>query len=194
MSEEMAIEKLVENYVNFEGYFTTFRVPYKKSGGGLSDIDIIGYNPRNQETLLVEVKAWGSPESYKNAEKWDDWEEWIGELKDGWKGFTRGGSNHWGFTKLDKVLIVLPAHFKTPNKEAILSEELSKKFGFKVEILPIHSLIERLFFKVNEDMIVRRRRYPDTALELLRWIIRTSKNGDLNLGELEKKLKKTEGS
>jgi len=54
-----------------------------------------------------------------------------------------------------------------------------------VRLLPVHRLLRELFLGVPEDMLLRRKRYPDTAMEMLRWITRAVGHGALDLGEIQ---------
>jgi hypothetical protein len=54
-----------------------------------------------------------------------------------------------------------------------------------VRLLPVHRLLRELFLKVPQDMLRRRKRYPDTAMEMLRWITRAVGHGVLDLGEIQ---------
>lgn len=73
----------------------------------------------------------------------------------------------------------------------LYEKELTKYFKVKCRIIPIHKLIEDLMILVSEDMFVRRKRYPDTALETFRWLIRAIGHGYIDLKKLEKKLKES---
>lgn len=68
--------------------------------------------------------------------------------------------------------------------EALLSSE----YGVRVRLLPVHVLIEELITAVSSDMLSRRKRYPSPAAELLRWTIRATRNGVLDLGKIEDRL------
>ena len=46
---------------------------------------------------------------------------------------------------------------------------------------PVHVLLHEIYMMFPEDMIKRRVRYPDTALEMLRWMVRTTWGDCLNL-------------
>ena len=68
--------------------------------------------------------------------------------------------------------------------------KLSRHFGIKCKVIPIHKLIESLIIKVVDDMSYRRKRYSDTAMETFRWIVRATGHNCLDLGEIGKKIKK----
>lgn len=110
------------------------------------------------------------------------------ELKEDWRSFIDGQkTNKWGFRTFDKIRLVVDGHFPTDGRERF-QKELKTMAGCEVEILPIHEMIEQLFLMIKEDKNNRRKRYPDTALEMLRWLLRSMENKALNLKELEKKL------
>jgi hypothetical protein len=64
-------------------------------------------------------------------------------------------------------------------------EVLAEINQVSVRLLPVHRLLRELFLKVPEDMLRRRKRYPDTAMEMLRWITRAVGHGVLDLGEIQ---------
>ncbi len=57
--------------------------------------------------------------------------------------------------------------------------------GIRVRLLPVHRLLEEVFQKVPDDMCTRRKRYPDTALELIRWMVRIVWSESLNLSSIQ---------
>jgi hypothetical protein len=59
----------------------------------------------------------------------------------------------------------------------------------RVRLLPVHRLLHELFLRVPEDMLRRRKRYPDTAMEMLRWIARAVGHGVLDLGEIQMEIR-----
>lgn len=67
---------------------------------------------------------------------------------------------------------------------------LGEPYDIKVRLLPVHKLISRLIKAVGEDMMVRRRRYPDTALELIRWLFRAVHAETLDLSTIESAIRK----
>lgn len=66
--------------------------------------------------------------------------------------------------------------------------ELGAAYGVCVRLLPVHRLLRSLFIGIAKDMHVRRKRYPDTALEMLRWTARTVQCGALDLVEIQESL------
>jgi len=62
---------------------------------------------------------------------------------------------------------------------------LSETHGVTVRLIPVHVLLDRLFRQVPVDMRIRRKRYPDTALEMLRWVHRASRAGALDLAAVQ---------
>jgi hypothetical protein len=130
MSGVMAFETLVRTWLEFQGYWTMVRAPFKKRSGAISDIDVLGRNARDQ-TVVAECKAWGSPCQDGNSE--------------------------------------------------LYAEGLRKEYGMPVDHLNvkgIHEVIQDLYNSVNIDMHERRKRYPDSALEMLRWMIRAGGRTD----------------
>ncbi|MBI1878827.1 MAG: hypothetical protein HYR94_11515 [Chloroflexi bacterium] len=67
-------------------------------------------------------------------------------------------------------------------------EFLGKKYDVQVRLYPIHRLIHELFIKITKDMVTRRKRYPDTAMEMLRWITRAVWSGDLDLTQIQEEI------
>jgi len=49
-------------------------------------------------------------------------------------------------------------------------------------------MIEQLFDFIKKDKGARRKRYPDTALEMLRWLIRSVENEEFDWAGLGNKL------
>jgi len=68
-------------------------------------------------------------------------------------------------------------------------ENLGQIFNVKVKLFPIHILLQRIFILIKGDMTRRRKRYPDTAMEMIRWIVRTVNHDWLDLKNLEKEIK-----
>lgn len=72
----------------------------------------------------------------------------------------------------------------------IAGDYLRRRYELKeVRLMPVHDLVERLFDGVAQDMLVRRKRYPDSAAELIRWIARVSKAECLDLAEVQRRLR-----
>jgi hypothetical protein len=63
----------------------------------------------------------------------------------------------------------------------------------RVRLLPVHRLLRELFLRVPEDMLRRRKRYPDTAMEMLRWITRAVGRQVLDLGEIQAEIRRVLG-
>ena len=59
----------------------------------------------------------------------------------------------------------------------------------EVRLFPVHVLIEELAESVAADMVVRRKRYADPAVEMLRWMVRTTRAECLDLGALQARLR-----
>ena len=54
----------------------------------------------------------------------------------------------------------------------IASDHFSKQFDTEIELIPIHQLIISLIPLIRADMEIRRKRYPDTSTEMIRWLVR----------------------
>jgi len=83
-------------------------VPFKKNIGH-GDFDVLGYNPKTKEVLLVDCKARGSPESYPNMDtpaRRSEVRERVEELKNDWDCFIKGKTNKWELKKFDEVRLV----------------------------------------------------------------------------------------
>jgi hypothetical protein len=68
-------------------------------------------------------------------------------------------------------------------------EFLGKRYDIRVQLYPIHRLLYELFQEVPKDMTRRRKRYADTAMEMLRWISRTVRSGNLDLARIQEYLR-----
>lgn len=71
--KEDVLEQVVDDYLQFEGYFTTHNIRFKPSkdhpkyksqlDSVSSDVDVVGYNPKlngNDRVVVVSCKAWQS--------------------------------------------------------------------------------------------------------------------------------------
>jgi hypothetical protein len=67
-------------------------------------------------------------------------------------------------------------------------EVLAEINQVSVCLLPVHRLLRELFLKVPQDMLRRRKRYPDTAMEMLRWTARAVGHGFLDLEEIQSEI------
>jgi hypothetical protein len=193
MTEIMAIEKIAEEHAKLEGFLTITRVPYKKVKN-YGDLDILAYSPEDGFLMLIDVKARGKVERYTNAntEKGREYiERRISGLMTYWPKFVSGNTNRWKFKKLDKIRLIVDGPFDAKHQ---FQEDLTKKFEVPVELLPIHELFEQIILRVNVDMRVRRKRYPDTALEFIRWLIKCVNAKKLSLKDLENQLFKQDAS
>lgn len=173
MSEVMAIEKITGEYLRFLGYFVEYRVPFKLNSGANSDIDILAYNPCSKKTILVECKAWGSPEkyisySYKNLSKL--FEDSLFK----YNKFLTSESNKWGIKDIDEYWFIIPGDFDDDDK-----------LPSKVKVIPIHSLLINILTQVKKDKNIRRKRYSDSALEFSRWLLRAYENKKIDLIDVE---------
>jgi len=154
----------------------------------LSDFDVIAYNRSNGEVIIAECKGWGSPESYLNFstdKRLNKLKSIAEKIVNCWKNFVNSRFNKYGFGKdeLKKVIIVIPGYISSTNKHTTIS-------GVPVEIKPVHEVILDIIKIVKNDMYVRRRRYWNPALEMIRWIIRALNSGALREDELVTALRK----
>jgi len=187
MSELMAIESIVEEYAKFLGYFTEHRVPFKLKKGN-SDIDVLGYNRKTKKSLMIECKAWGSPNQYYSFNDSKSWfkkqfQTMIGK----WEFFKKSSTNKWNLSKLNEIWFVIPGFC---DDRLQTEAEISKELHCTVKIIPIHNLLLDIMFEVKKDKDVRRKRYPNAALEFCRWLLRSYETGHLNLIDVDLKLKK----
>jgi hypothetical protein len=67
---------------------------------------------------------------------------------------------------------------------------LGDRYDVRVRLLPVHRLLHDLFVEVPKDMVQRRKRYPDTAMEMLRWITRAVWSKVLDLGEIQAEIQR----
>ncbi len=59
MSEQMAVESIVEAYWRLQGYWTQQRFPFQGEGHGWSDIDVLAYHPEQRTLVVCESKVRG---------------------------------------------------------------------------------------------------------------------------------------
>lgn len=59
MSEQMAVESIVESYWRLQGYWTQQRFPLQREGRGWSDIDVLAYHPEQKTLVVCESKVRG---------------------------------------------------------------------------------------------------------------------------------------
>lgn len=59
MSEQMAVESIVESYWRLQGYWTQQRFPLQGEGRGWSDIDVLAYHPEQKTLVVCESKVRG---------------------------------------------------------------------------------------------------------------------------------------
>lgn len=186
MSEVMAIESIAEEYAKFLGYFTESRVPFKLEKGN-SDIDVLGYNPKTKKSLMVECKAWGSPDQYPSFNGCNSWfKEQFKEMVKKWDFFKKSPTNKWNIHNLDEIWFIIPGFC---DDKLEIEENLSKEFSKIIKIFPIHELILNVMFEVKKDKDVRRKRYSNSALEFCRWLLRSYETGHLSLIDVDLKLK-----
>jgi hypothetical protein len=184
MTEPMAIEKLVAERYELDGYFTLLRVPFKLKSGS-SDLDVIAYDKKTKDTIIIECKAWGSPDDYSNFDttarrrkiKW-----LFKDLKNRAEKFRQSETNVWGIGKPKKLVIVIPGFF---DDKEVFENDVSHALKCKVELLPIHELIKELIEKVQTDKDIRRKRYGSTSLEFIRWLIRSYDEGHFNFTDMD---------
>lgn len=187
MGEAMAIESIAEEYARFKGYFTETRVPFKLEIGH-SDIDVLGFHPQKGTTLVIECKAWGSPDQYFNfCGDTLGFRKEFRKIITHWKYFKKSPNNKiWNFNRLDEIWYVIPGY--CDDKEEI-EGKLSKELNHIIKIIPIHELIRDVMFEVKEDKDKRRKRYSNPALEFCRWLLRCHEKGRLSLVDIDLKLK-----
>ncbi len=175
----MALERLVEQWLRFDGYWTLTRVPFKikRRGGGNSDFDVLGVNAKG-EVVVAECKAGGRASDYFNFDaKWG--RRWIEELcekvKKDWPHFKQSDANkkRLHLRRIDTLRLVLPGRLNNQGTKEKLESSLTKRCGFDVQIFGIHEVIQKIQDNVEKDKNERRRRYADTALEMIRWILRS---------------------
>lgn len=183
----MAIEKLVEEYLKLEGYFTRTRVPFRtkqrgKSRGGLSDLDVIGVKPKKNDNIVVECKAFGKSDSYPNyasSKRKKSLMKYARKLVKGAKEFKKQSK----IGSFKKYWIIIPGYLDDEQREQ-QERKIKGQLGKKVEIISIHKLIRDIIEKVEQDKGPRGRRYPDTALEMIRWMSRSFHHGRLGLADI----------
>ena len=90
--------------------------------------------------------------------------ELAGEIAGLWKGQKRTD-----FRELEPKMLEAAEHL------------LSRDNACKVRLWPVHLLLRQLFLELPVDMRLRRKRYPDTSMEMLRWVHRAVQAGALDL-------------
>lgn len=166
----MAIESIAEEYAKLEGYLTLTRVRFKMRRGH-SDIDVIGYNPKEGNVLLIETKARGPPEKYKEANI-RKCKNKAKELLKKWSAFCSSGTNKWEFKKkmLKEIWLIWDGYIKNNDEKEIKIEKI------KVKIIPIHIMLLKFIYRIRKDVFERRVRYPHPAMEMIRLLIKTYNN------------------
>ena len=181
MSEAMAVERMVEEWLRFQGHWTQTRVPFKKPRGGNSDINVIGANLQRKRprVVVVEVKGHGSPSAYPDYTspgRARQIEDLCKKEKRSIKQFLHSpAAKHLGVTKVDELRLVEPGRLGPLGKRREdLEHTLRQKYRlpFELRIVSIDEVIKDLFKRVTTDKDERRKRYADTALEMIRWITR----------------------
>lgn len=189
MSEAMALERLAQEWLRFQGFWTQTRVPFrlrfngKTPLGASSDLDVIGLrqNGKELDVVVVEVKGHGSPDTYPRFTK--SRKQKIIEIckakKRDIRLFERSVRKDWGIGKVNELRLVLGERLVPAGKRRNELERSIKrkcKLPFRVRIFAIDEIIRDLVEYVRKDKDERRKRYADTALERIRWIIRSDGN------------------
>jgi len=88
-------------------------------------------------------------------------------------------TNYWAFKQeqVKEIRSVIPGYFENKEKLHEIQNNLSSELPFnpQVRVVPIHEIIETLIERINTDKDIRRKRYPVSALELIRWLTRCYK-------------------
>ena len=189
----MAIESLLEEYARLKGYFTIPRVPFKKKRGH-GDIDVLAYNPKEKRLLIIECKAWGPPEEYGRItpKKKNMIIDVANRICENWKDFVRQKANKWSFRleDLDEVWLIWAGYFRKRDEKEDLEKKITQTFkqkigkNIKFQIYLIHELIEDMIREIRVDKDVRRKRYLDSAFELIRWLHKVVDKQLINLQEI----------
>ncbi len=173
MSEPMALERLAAEWLRFEGYWTELRVPYRKKNT-FSDIDVLGFRKQAPGVVAVECKGWGKATEYRHLAKGriDRIRRHCWRTKRSWASFQHS-NKRLGLGRIDELRLVWPGSFRKEATKIKLEKELTNKCGFKVRIFGVRDLIVQLENCVRNDLKERGKRYPDTALEMIRWVVRS---------------------
>lgn len=192
--EPMAIERLVAEYLKLDGYFIKTRIPFHTRKGSISDLDVIGIKTKNRDSIVVECKAFGSANVYPNYDtprRREDIRKYAEKLVKRTRVFLSSESNKKQFkiSRFRRYLIIVPGYLDDDARtdlEIILKKKLRKRF----RIMPIHELIQETIRRVEADKTQRGARYPDTALEMIRWMSRAFNEGRLGLTDIGLALRK----
>lgn len=177
MSEAMALESLAEQWLRSEGYWTQTRVPFRMRRGN-SDLDVLGVNLKRR-VVVIECKGWGGPEYYPTYNTQRLEEEVVPlcrKAKKDLKYFLASvASRKLEITRVYEFRLVLPGHLPDGAQKRDMEKDLKKRCGLacNLRIFSVHEVIRDLQKWVGEDMHIRRKRYADTALEMLRWVWRS---------------------
>ena len=182
MSEVMALEKIVELWLKSEGHWTETRVPFKKPSGANSDVDVIGIklNGKKAKVVVVEVKGHGSPSAFPNygsPGRTRGIKRLCSKEKKDLKSFLRSDfAKQFGIKRVDEVRLVEPG--RLPHKRAELEHRLRQelRLPFVLRIYSVDEVIQLLWEWVIKNKDIRRKRYADTSLEMIRWILRSGRN------------------
>ena len=162
----------------------------KKAKKGISDIDIIAYKRDKDELIMIECKGWGSPEKYghfNSPKKIEMLARVIIKRLCVWDNYANN-SKEFNYNELKKFVIIIPGAIREESKndvkkrviDKIRQNPLLRKYvdarrntlKVEIDIKPIHELILGLVEEVKRDMVIRRKRYQNEALELIRWLIK----------------------
>lgn len=190
MSEAMALERLAEEWLRFQGFWTQTRVPFRLRGtakkplGSSSDLDVIGIreNEKGLDVVVVEVKGHGAPNVYPDYTRHGRGREIIKICKEKKKDvriFERSVRKDWGIHRVNELRLVLGGKLVTAgDARRKLEHDLKHRYKlpFSVRIFSIDEMIRDLVECVRKDKDVRRKRYADSALEMIRWVLRSGGN------------------
>lgn len=184
MKEIMAIESIVEEYFNLQGYLTQTRVNIKKSKsyGYSNEFDVLAFHPGNKEFKIIEVKATGKYNNYSltGSTKKKLFNEI--DIKDKIKRLLDEYNDKYNLRDYSKYyVIVAPIEpEKDFNNE---KQKLPKKLDhIKIEILPIHQLFLSYIKEVYNQFKDRRiphKRYAHPVSEFWKQTFRFAQNQNI---------------
>lgn len=105
------------------------------------------------------------------------------QIKDDWHKNLLSGARSSIASMWDRRRDLSQRALETACLEAV-SHVFSEEWKRRVKLMPVHRLIEALVQAVAADMKVRRKRYADTSLEMIRMLVRSVEAGALTSEDL----------
>lgn len=183
MSEPMALEIIAARNLDFDGYLTQLRVPFKYDNrGNPHDLDVLGIKiGRRNNIIIVECKSW-----YPDSMNITTIKKLLKKLnKDKGEFLNSSQASLLGIKSVNELLLIVPTLTKKCELELpSLLRELSNTYAAKVSVKKVGDVILEVIKKIINDRSQRGRRYTDSALELINMLIRCHKNKTLEFNSI----------